>query len=102
MILVDNRAGSVDLAKYPVLQPMTLCQLDSGDVCFSGHGPDGDESIGIELKSIDDLVGSLDTGRMQTQLRRMTVDYTRVYLLFYGEYREGSDGALQQFRKGAW
>lgn len=114
MILVDSRAGSgphsitrvkgrlsptthhyKGLTDYPPLNNPSLaclCTLDSADVCFTGNGSDGPVLIGIELKSIPDLLSSASSGRLQaTQIPAMLAQYSISYLLYYGEYRASSD-----------
>lgn len=91
-ILIDDRTGSRQLIEFPPLDKMaSLTRMEFGDVAFTGNGPDGDiVSIGIEVKSITDLVGSLDTGRLQaTQIPGMLRTYTESWLLIHGSYGPG-------------
>lgn len=100
LVLIDDRAGSRDLAALPPLDALAvLTRLDSGDVCLSGNGPTGSLSIGIEVKSLADLVASIDTGRLsETQIPPMLAAYDVSYLAYYGEYRCGDDGVLETRR----
>ena len=102
VIEIDDRAGSRDLVKHPPLDEFgRLCRLGSGDVCFTGNGPEGVVLIGIEVKSIFDLVSSIATGRLQgTQFPGMFVDYDRVYLLYYGAYRPSPKNWIIQVPRG--
>jgi hypothetical protein len=79
----------------------TLCQLDSGDVAFTGNGPDGPITVGVEVKSIFDVIGSLISGRLQaTQLKELSAAYDVRWLLYYGNYRcNPKNGALQIHRR---
>lgn len=95
-ILIDDREGSQSLAQIEPIRSMDhcLCRLSSdsessADVAFSGNGPSGSLMIGIELKSIDDLISSLWSKRLQaTQIPRMIQDgYSVRWLLHYGQYR---------------
>jgi len=106
MILIDHSTGSKDLINYPPLNdPATACKVNlsissdtksSVDVAFSGQGPEGKLMIGIEFKSLSDLLSSIEDGRLPaTQLRAMKEEYQICYLLFYGEYRCGPDGYLE-------
>ena len=72
-MLIDDRAGSRDLIKYePVRSTGELCRLDSADVCLTGNGPNDAVLIGVEVKSIWDLISSINTGRLQaTQIPAM-------------------------------
>ena len=100
MILIDDREGSKELIKYPPLNDKsraTLAKLSKGstrsaDVAFLAQGPNGPEMLGIEMKSIDDLIDSLHTARLQGmdgQLEQMKEDYSPGFrwLLVYGQYR---------------
>lgn len=102
-ILIANDEGSRDLIDIPPLS-REICALDklsSGDIAFSGCGPDGSTlSIGIEIKNMSDLLSSSFTGRLQGidgQLQRMlyTDKYDEVWLLYYGMYRCGTTGFLE-------
>lgn len=117
MILIDDRAGSKELIRYtPLSNPSLacLCQLGNGshssaDVCFTGKGPEGNISIGIEYKSLSDLLTSIHSGRLQsTQFQSMSEEYDICVLLYYGQYRCGSNGSLEIYNpsiiqdKGSW
>lgn len=106
MILIDSSTGSRELVKYPPLDKPTFACLtslsvssdtkSSADVCFSGNGPDGKLSIGIEFKSLSDLLSSLYNGRIQTtQVGALVSEYQVCYLLTYGEYRCSPEGHLE-------
>ena len=110
MILIDHSAGSRELVLYPPLNnPQLACLANlssastsstgsksSADVSFVGNGPDGKEVIGIEFKSLSELLSSIHSGRLQdTQLPELRQEYDRPYLLYYGEYRCSEDGYLE-------
>lgn len=103
-MLVDSRVGSKDLIKHPPLSTCgILCVLESGDVVINGNGPKGSVSIGVEVKSIFDIIASLESGRVQTQLKRMLGIYDRNYLLTYGIYKcDPKTGALIILKGNAW
>jgi ERCC4-type nuclease len=105
-MLVDDRAGSKSLMLYPPLCRVgELCRLESADVAIVGNGPKGIASVGVEVKSITDLISSIETGRLQgTQIPEMMQTYDVVWLLYYGEYRPGaSSGGLEiQTNNGTW
>lgn len=104
-LFVDDRAGSKDLMKYePVRTIGELCRLDSGDAMICGSGP-GDASvlIGVEVKSIFDLISSMNTGRLQdTQLPALLSTYDIAWVLIYGNYRPGARGQLEIRGGGTW
>lgn len=103
MILVDPRDGSKEL--IPLLGDMCVpCHLESGDVIFHGNGPDGDLTIGIEVKKVGDLLNSETTGRLAaTQLPAMLkASYWPCWILVVGSYRMGMRGELQVRHRGGW
>lgn len=96
MILVDPRKGGrkdlPDLTDLPPLDSPDIAihsTLSSADIAFSGIGP-GESSCltGIEMKRVDDLITSRQTGRLQdTQVAKMITEYDECWLLTYGRYR---------------
>ena len=104
-IMVDDREGSKRLVTYPALSSIaTLCRLDYADVAFVGNGPsDEPVLVGVEVKSIHDLISSMSTGRLQaTQLPGLLATYPVRWLLYYGGYRPGRDGRLETARGRRW
>lgn len=103
MILIDDRAGSRDLSSIPPLTSISeLCRLSSADVCFTGNGPRGSISIGIEVKQISDVIASRKSGRLQGlngQVSAMLDDYDQQWIVTYGTYRCGQDGRLQVIKR---
>jgi hypothetical protein len=107
MILIDYRKGSEeffipsspDSDEGHLLStdiPAMRFKLKSGDFAFNGKGPNDKEyTIGIELKSLYDLVSSRTCGRLQgTQIRLMNATYDIRYLAYYGAYRVSKDGYI--------
>lgn len=103
-MLVDDRTGSRDLMGYePVRSVGLLCRLDSADVAITGNGPDGPILVGIEVKSVWDVLNSANTGRLQaTQIPAMLATYDVNWLLYYGGHRAGRNGILEVQRRGKW
>ena len=104
-VYIDDRAGSKELIRFqPLKDTGELCRLNSGDAAFTGNGPDGDVIVGVEVKSIFDLIGSIRTGRLQgTQIPRMVAEFDVCWLLYYGCYRPAVRGNdLQINRGGKW
>jgi ERCC4-type nuclease len=110
LILIDDRLGSSKyggerirelLARPPLSTCAELTRLDSGDIAFSGNGPNGSTLVGIELKSILDLIASLDSHRLQgAQLPAMIeFGYGVRWLLIYGNYRCNPENGNLQIRK---
>jgi ERCC4-type nuclease len=104
VVLIDDRAGSRDLIKFPPLNSTgELCRLDSADVAIPGNGPNGPVVIGIELKSISDLLSSTDRGRLQaTQIPDMIGTYDINWILYYGITRPSPDGASLQILRARY
>lgn len=99
MIHVDRRVGSAHLLAPLEARglPVEETDLDFGDVAFNGSGPSGDVAIGIELKKLDDLIGSLTTKRFQAhQLPGMLKAYQFPILIVEGQYREAADGLIER------
>lgn len=99
-ILVDHQGGSGFLTDLPPLTSLSrLARLHSADCCFIGRHPATGRRtvlVGIEVKSIGDLLSSCQTGRLQdTQLAKMLSEYEVRWLVYYGQYRVTRDGYLQ-------
>lgn len=104
MILIDDRTGSAELEPH-ISPPKALCHLPFADVCWSGHGPQGPVSVGVERKRIDDLLQSMTSGRLSGhQVIGLRENYDYIYLLVEGMWRpDQHTGILQKFRgSGRW
>ena len=105
MILVDRRVGSRELLP---LMPKGLAaevELEFGDAMLVGNGPDGGVTVGIERKTVPDLLNSLESGRLVGhQLPGLVAAYNIVYLLIEGMYRPDVQGGLSRLvvRDGGW
>jgi hypothetical protein len=92
----------VDLTKSAVACPeddksnSTTLQRTSADVEFSGNGPDGKVRIGVEVKSLADLLTSIRDGRLRATQIPALLRYDVPWLAYYGEYRtDPKTGHLQ-------
>lgn len=104
LLQIDNRIGSKELSPY-ISTPHELTRLQYGDVCFMGNGPDNlPWSIGIERKTIMDLVSSMITGRLSGhQLIGLLNCYNKVYILVEGLWRTNPrSGLLERRVRSAW
>lgn len=105
MVLIDPRAGSGDLLD-PIARRLNgqACHsmLESGDVAFEGNGPDGPINVGIELKTLSDMLTSMRTGRYIDQLDRMLMDYQVIYLFIEGVWRPDDEGLIEVPNHGSW
>ena len=102
-ILIDNRKGSAELAKY-IDSPTKLLTLEYADFAFQGNGPNGQVSIGIERKSIRDLISSILTGRLSGhQLIGLVNSYDYVSIVVDGPTKTGTDGYMRIPKgRGKW
>jgi len=106
VIRVDNREGSADLAA-PLTKrglPVELTRLAYGDLCWFGDGPEGVTLVGVEHKTVSDVLNCITSQRFTGhQLPGMQDVYAPwTYLLVEGEWRVSHDGALLVERKPGW
>jgi ERCC4-type nuclease len=107
-MLIDDRIGSGDLVA--LLRPLgvkaTATRLEYADVAFFGNGPAGLINVGIEVKTIGDVVNCMTSGRFAAhQLPGLLRDYDDCWLLIEGEWRADHPSGLLQVRhaeKGYW
>ena len=101
-LLIDDRDGSKELMLHePVRSTGVLTRLDYGDVAIVGNGPDGPCMVGVEVKSIYDLISSINSGRLQaTQLPGLMRDYEFRWFLYYSAYKSGPANELLVRRRG--
>lgn len=109
IIYVDDRKGSAELApKIRKMGPeVKLGRYNSADMWFWGVGPqDTNVKIGIERKTITDLIDSIRTERLlgeKGQYDKLVQDYQRVYLVVEGITRLNEDGFLEMLSsRGQW
>jgi ERCC4-type nuclease len=112
MILIDSRTGSGELE--PLFRGMGVPtsiypEMPFGDFMFDGKGPVTDKnpsgklSIGVERKSIRDMIQSIRSGRFSGhQLPGLIDMYDRVYVIIEGIYQPAPDGLLVESRNGSW
>lgn len=109
MILVDDRIGSKEL--LPIIQrigvPCELSRLSYGDAAFEGNGPKGPITVGVERKTLNDMLACIEDARYAAHQRPgMLALYSKSYLCIEGLWAPGDgngfDGQLMQgFRNGA-
>lgn len=102
MLLVDRRVGSKEL-----LQPLRqsgldaeLVELEFGDCAFSGRGAQGASvDIGVELKTLNDLVGSLRSGRLAGhQLPGLRAKFEHAWVVVEGQWRADEQGLVVTYQ----
>lgn len=109
MIYIDPRRGSAELI-HLIESHGAPCQISAtnmpaADFAFSGSGPNGGLAIGIERKTIRDLLQSTvrDTRLPAHQLPGMHRLYDWSGLLVEGVYRpDPATGIIQEYRAGHW
>lgn len=105
MLLVDERVGSRELLqsiRKRGIQAELGGKLDA-DFQWTGSGPDGQVLVGVERKSIQDLLGSMRDRRLVgQQLGRMVAAHDICYLVVEGIWRRGRETGLVEVRNGRW
>lgn len=107
MLLVAKEPSSAEL-EGPLQRmglPAEKTHLDFGDFAFLGRGVGGKQvMVGIELKKVNDFIGSLRTNRLQGhQGPGMLSTYDYRYLLIEGQTRTDKFGLVNQRGKfGRW
>lgn len=104
MILVDNRSGSKELFPLFPRGRARLTRLEYGDFAFSGNGPEETPwLVGVERKTISDLVQCIGSGRMSgNQLEGLVNGYNIVYVVVEGLFKAADDGRLMTWGFGKW
>jgi ERCC4-type nuclease len=107
MILVDKRRGSYELLPYlqALRVPVKAAFLDYGDFAIEGgKGPEDEPvRIGVERKTLGDLVTSMQSGRFtgqredssMGQLPGMLTEYDVPLLVVEGVWRPALDGTIE-------
>ena len=106
MILVDAATGSIELLE-PLQRagyPAEKANLEYGDFAWQGRGEgEAHLHIGVERKTIGDLIGSLRSGRLcGHQLGGMQRSYDVNWLLVEGEYRVDKQNYITTPSRGGW
>lgn len=99
MILVDSRVGSKELLSVilRVGVKAELAELSYGDFCFEGKGPEGRISIGIERKTLSDMLHCIEDSRYNSQRIGMRSMYQKSVLIVEGDWRpHDPDGFLME------
>lgn len=103
MIYVANDVGSKEYAtaiRRRVHVPVEVTEMDAADFAFAGHGPTGRAFIGMERKTIGDMLSSMRSHRYAGfQVPNMSREYEVCYLIIEGVWRPNSDGVIEVPRK---
>jgi ERCC4-type nuclease len=103
-VLIDDRVGSAEFAPLLAHLPFCVRRLDYADFAFEGNGPYGPLMVGIERKTLPDLIQSIHSKRLSGhQIPGMLRDYGVVYLLVEGLYRGcPQTQVLQHWQGNGW
>lgn len=101
---VDSRVGSKQL--LPLLKklhvPAVSARLEYGDAAMDGNGPEGEVRVGVERKTIYDLLSSIGSGRLSAhQLPGLVKEYDYRWIVVEGVWRPGKDNVVEVWR-GGW
>lgn len=111
MILLDTRVGnkkgdSHDLTAALEAQGLTVqpTVLEYGDMAFIANGPDGAMRVGMELKTMSDLINSMESGRLgKRQIPGMLADgCEHIWLIVQDVCRVEASGCIQVRGKRGW
>jgi ERCC4-type nuclease len=93
MLLVDSREPRVLRQELLTRLPkdVVVQALDSADFVVLDKGG---RAVGIERKTVSDLLSSLASPRLQSQTQRMVSTYPVRILLLEGEFALAEDGTL--------
>lgn len=99
MIYVDHAKGSIELLPL-ILQNHIKAErtvLQAADFCFEGNGPDGVISVGIERKTLHDMLNCIEDARYNRQRIDMKNIYHVCVLMVEGHWRpHNPDGFLME------
>lgn len=103
MILVDAATGSKEL--QPLIRGMgVVCDkvaLSYADACFEGNGPNGHISVGVERKTLHDMLNCIDDSRYVSHQRiGMKNMYDVSILIIEGYWKPHENGMLMESRDG--
>jgi len=93
MILIDDRTGSKELLTYimAIGVPCEISRLEFGDFAFEGNGPRGRIAIGIERKTLHDMLNCIDDSRYAAHQRPgMNSTYDKNFLILEGNWGPGA------------
>jgi ERCC4-type nuclease len=105
-VQVDWRVGSIELkdnleqlgVKVKVAGPGKRDELSAGDYCFEGYGPRGLCMVGIERKTLHDIMDCMRSSRfVDKQLTGMLDIYDFSYLVVEGLHRANPHTGILEY-----
>lgn len=98
MISVDFNKGSIEL--LPMILKLGVRaereKLPSADFCFEGNGPNGVITVGIERKTLADMLACIEDARYNRQRIDMKGLYDICVLMVEGHWKPHEDGFLME------
>ncbi len=98
VIYVDLAKGSIEL--LPLILKLGVKaerqHLPSADFCFEGNGPNGPISVGVERKSLHDMLNCIEDARYNRQRIDMKNMYDICVLMVEGHWRHHEQGYLME------
>ena len=101
MIYIDSAVGSNHLIKY-LPQTELVNNLANIDVCWEGNCEHGLAAIGAEIKTIEEMIGSVNGNKrfVAQQIPKYLKNFNTVYLIVQGIFRESEGGLIEILRSG--
>ena len=94
MILVDYREPNSITSRFTA-RGAKISHLEFADFAFDGNGPDGPVMVGIERKTVSDLINSINSGRLSSrQVPGVMQSYNIGCLLIEGKLHANADGMV--------
>lgn len=103
MILCDDRVGSREFLN-PLRHLGVQAQIEhlkSADFAFAGNGPEGPVVVGIERKTIREMIDHSDRFS-GSQVRVLSKQYDIRYLVVEGHFRPNPESHILETRKEDW
>lgn len=99
LVIVDSREpGFIGDQLRSFGLTVVIDTLNAGDFCFFPHGL----KVGIERKTVSDLLNSLKDNRMVSQAHKMISTYDVAMLLIEGRYDRSPNGMVIYESKTGW
>ena len=98
MIYVAHEKGSIEL--LPLFQQLGMkaerAVLPAADFCFEGNGPNGPVNIGVERKTLHDMLNCIEDARYNQQRIKMKQLYDISVLMVEGHWRPHEQGYMME------
>lgn len=109
MLLVDHRIGSGEMlgTLKQLGVPCELTELPFSDFALCGQSDSGPVFVGVERKTVQDLINSTMKGRfaghqLPGMLNEQETGFKEIWLLVEGIFRGGPGGLLEVWKHKQW